>query len=68
VRLSGDGYVDPDTWAARVATKEGSWWTEWSAWLAARSTGQIAGPSSLGSPQHDLPPLGQAPGTYVLEP
>jgi polyhydroxyalkanoate synthase len=66
-RRSGDGYVDPDTWAARVATKEGSWWPEWSAWLAATSSGELPAPSSLGSPEHDLRPLGPAPGTYVLQ-
>jgi polyhydroxyalkanoate synthase len=60
--------MDPESWAAQTATKEGSWWTEWSAWLAAGSSGELAAPSSLGSPAHGLRPLEPAPGTYVLEP
>jgi polyhydroxyalkanoate synthase len=67
-RKSGDAYMDPESWAAQTATKEGSWWTEWSAWLAAGSSGELAAPSSLGSPEHGLRPLEPAPGTYVLEP
>lgn len=66
-RHPGDGYVDPDTWAARVSTKEGSWWTEWSDWLATASPGELPAPTVLGNPAHDLRPLGPAPGTYVLE-
>ena len=67
-RKSGDAYLDPDSWAARNATKEGSWWPEWAAWLAARSRGGLVAPAPLGSPENDLPPLGPAPGTYVREP
>lgn len=43
---------------------EGSWWTDWTAWLAARS-GQKRPAAAIGSAAH--PPLCEAPGTYVLE-
>ncbi|WP_163649770.1 alpha/beta fold hydrolase [Modicisalibacter sp. 'Wilcox'] len=57
-------YVDPDTWRQTVATREGSWWPAWQAWLAARSTGDVA-PPTLGA--EGYPPLADAPGCYVRQ-
>jgi len=57
----------PDTaehWRQTAARHDGSWWTDWTAWLVERS-GKRAKPPPLGSAAH--PPLGDAPGTYVLE-
>ncbi|MBK1657336.1 PHA/PHB synthase family protein [Paracraurococcus ruber] len=49
----------------RGATKhDGSWWQDWSSWLAERA-GKRVQPPSVGSAAH--PPLADAPGTYVLE-
>jgi polyhydroxyalkanoate synthase len=62
-RQEGDGYVDPDTWAARTPFTEGSWWPQWSAWLARRSGEPCAPPSMGAGGKH--PPLCDAPGTYV---
>ena len=53
-------------WEAGAVTHPGSWWTDHVAWLAERSGELRPAPSRLGSEQH--PPLGKAPGTYVLEP
>jgi polyhydroxyalkanoate synthase len=53
-------YVDPDTWVAHAQRKSGSWWAEWDAWLAGRSSGMQAPPA-----QQDT--LAAAPGQYVLE-
>ncbi len=64
-RHPGERYVDPDTWATRAEHTEGSWWTEWAPWLAARSSPERVAPPSMGAPEHDLPPLCPAPGTYV---
>ena len=64
-RKPGDQYVDPDSWATRAAHSEGSWWVEWASWLAARSTPERVAPPSMGAPEHNLPPLCPAPGTYV---
>ena len=62
---AADGrYVDPDLWVADAALKEGSWWPEWTAWLAARS-GAPAAPPSIGAPKAGYPAICDAPGTYV---
>jgi polyhydroxyalkanoate synthase subunit PhaC len=55
----------PDDWLARAPKHEGSWWPDWSAWLAQRSPQKAAAPASVGSEAYA--PLADAPGTYVLE-
>lgn len=52
-----------DAWAERAALHEGSWWPAWQQWLAARSSPDMVAPPSMGAP--GLPPLDDAPGTYV---
>ena len=59
-------YLDPDRFWNEAAHKDGSWWPEWVAWLQYRSGTPTAAPP-MGAPQSDLPPLGDAPGTYVLQ-
>jgi polyhydroxyalkanoate synthase len=54
----------PARWRESAQRHEGSWWTDWAAWLAARS-GAKGKPHSLGSRLHS--PLQDAPGSYVLE-
>ena len=61
--------IDPapataEHWRQTAARHDGSWWTDWTAWLAERS-GKRVEPPPMGSAAH--PPLGDAPGTYVLE-
>jgi polyhydroxyalkanoate synthase subunit PhaC len=53
-----------ERWLADARRHDGSWWIDWTNWLAARS-GKRAGAPSVGSAAH--PPLCDAPGTYVLE-
>jgi polyhydroxyalkanoate synthase len=55
---------DPDRWLERSTEHRGSWWEHWAAWLAERSGDRRPAPRELGSAAH--PPLGPAPGTYVL--
>jgi polyhydroxyalkanoate synthase len=43
----------------------GSWWPDYSAWLAERSGGEHTRPAKLG--RGSYVPLGAAPGTYVLD-
>jgi polyhydroxyalkanoate synthase subunit PhaC len=59
-------YRDPDTFLAQAPHKAGSWWPEWVAWLDARSGAPVAAPP-IGIPTSGYMPLGDAPGTYVLE-
>ncbi len=62
--LTGPDATDPAAWRAGAKRQEGSWWTDWFAWLAERSGGMTK-PPALGSRRH--PALADAPGTYVLE-
>jgi polyhydroxyalkanoate synthase len=57
--------TDPDEWLATTPTEKGSWWRPWTEWLSARSGDKKKAPASLGNRRY--PPLGPAPGTYVLE-
>ncbi|MBV8579249.1 MAG: class I poly(R)-hydroxyalkanoic acid synthase [Candidatus Eremiobacteraeota bacterium] len=57
--------ADPDAWLAAAPKHEGSWWPDWTAWLERRSAAKVPAPSQLGSAEHA--PLGDAPGSYVLE-
>ena len=54
----------PEQWRAAAQASNGSWWTDWFAWLAARS-GKKAAPPAMGGGRY--PPLQDAPGSYVLE-
>jgi polyhydroxyalkanoate synthase subunit PhaC len=54
----------PEEWRRTAVRHDGSWWSDWTAWLAARS-GERVKPPSMGSARH--PPLEDAPGHYVLE-
>jgi len=65
-RQPSEPYVDPASWKAATAEQKGSWWTAWQAWLARQSSGLVQ-PPPLGAPQAGLPPLEDAPGTYVLQ-
>jgi polyhydroxyalkanoate synthase subunit PhaC len=56
--------MTPEEWLAGAQRHEGSWWSDWVSWLATRS-GQKRPSPPVGSAKH--PPLGDAPGTYVLE-
>ncbi len=56
---------DPEAWLTACASKQqGSWWTDWAAWLDERSSRKVS-PPAMGSPE--FPPLEDAPGTYVFE-
>ncbi len=64
-RTEQDSYIDPATWPVLNTPREGSWWPEWVRWLGERS-GQPTSPPTTGAPEHGLPVLAEAPGTYVL--
>ncbi|MDP9455267.1 MAG: class I poly(R)-hydroxyalkanoic acid synthase [Actinomycetota bacterium] len=53
-----------EQWKAAAKQHEGSWWEDWTAWLAERS-GEMVDPPGIGSEKY--PPLEDAPGSYVRE-
>ena len=65
-RQPDDLYIDPETWAAHMPKKEGSWWLEWVDWLDARS-GSKTRPPDMGNAGAGFPALDDAPGTYVFQ-
>ena len=64
-RVAPDNPAGPDEWLGRATTEKGSWWPDYSSWLAGRSGGEKKRPGHLGSKK--FPPLGPAPGGYVLD-
>jgi polyhydroxyalkanoate synthase len=53
----------PEDWLDAAAVCPGSWWPDWTAWLAERSGARKAAPAKLGSRAHKA--TGKAPGSYV---
>jgi polyhydroxyalkanoate synthase len=61
-RPANGPWTEAADWAASAPRHEGSWWSAWQAWLAARS--------SAPQPAAQIPKasvLCDAPGTYVLQ-
>ena len=63
-RPAGGSYVAPEEWLETAPRTQGSWWPAWLEWLKARS-GTPAKPPRMGAGAYK--PVGDAPGTYVLE-
>ena len=55
-------WIEAADWAASAPRHEGSWWSAWQAWLAARSS---APQPATGIPKASV--VCDAPGTYVLQ-
>ncbi|MDO8769036.1 MAG: class I poly(R)-hydroxyalkanoic acid synthase [Burkholderiaceae bacterium] len=51
------------TWMSGSVEHPGSWWTDWSAWLAGHGGKQIAAPKNYGAAQYKV--IEPAPGRYV---
>jgi len=63
---AGPAQVDrADTWLAQSTKTAGRWWPHWLTWITARSGEKRPAPTALGSATS--PPLGDAPGRYVME-
>jgi poly(3-hydroxyalkanoate) synthetase len=58
-RTSGANPADPGKFLATAATVPGSWWPDYSSWLADRSGGRVESPPGPGSDAYP------APGSYV---
>jgi polyhydroxyalkanoate synthase len=61
----GGNPPDHNEWLARAETVQGSWWPDYTSWLAERSGEMKQAPRTLGSPH--FRPLCPAPGTYILQ-
>lgn len=59
-------HLDPETWMRETQTKDGSWWPEWTAWLAERSGKSVVAPP-MAAPGQQLASLADAPGSYVRQ-
>jgi polyhydroxyalkanoate synthase len=62
-RTAEDHPVDPQTWHGASHRHEGTWWTDYVAWLGERSGPQRKAPERLGAGRYQ--PVVDAPGTYV---
>ena len=56
---------DPKAWFVGAKEHPGSWWTDWSKWLAPFGGKLVAAPRKPGSAKHR--PIEPAPGRYVKE-
>jgi poly(3-hydroxyalkanoate) synthetase len=56
---------DPAQWVESAQKFSDSWWPDYVSWLAERSGPEVDAPKTLGG--DDFPPLGPAPGSYVME-
>ncbi|HEX2826547.1 MAG TPA: class I poly(R)-hydroxyalkanoic acid synthase [Burkholderiales bacterium] len=53
---------DPEAWLAGACQQPGSWWTDWSRWIASHAGPKV--PARVPG-DHELPVLEDAPGSYV---
>jgi polyhydroxyalkanoate synthase len=62
-RVTDEHTDDLETWLAQADVRRGSWWPDYSAWLAERSGALRPAPKKLGSRSHRA--SAKAPGSYV---
>ncbi len=58
-----DNPEDAAAWLEQAVKVKGSWWDDWTGWLAERTGEERNKPRRLGNASHE--PLADAPGTYV---
>lgn len=63
-RRRNGAYVSPDDFLRVSKEIDGSWWPAFQQWLVSHS-GPRRRPPGMGAPRQGLPPLCDAPGTYV---
>lgn len=59
-------HIGPDEWLEATPKVEGSWWPEWTNWLAGQS-GELREPPRMGRGHVDGETLPDAPGDYVRQ-
>jgi len=60
-----DPCLGPDEWTRAAEYKGGSWWLEWTHWLATHSGQDRVQPPGMGRPEGGYPAGADAPGAYV---
>jgi len=60
-----DNPADPMAWLKTAETNQGTWWNDVTVWLNDRAGSMKPAPEELGGA--GLPPLAEAPGTYVFD-
>ena len=63
-QVAAENPADPDVWLTSAETVSGSWWPDFTTWLAERCGEEIPAPTALGG---ELSELAEAPGTYVFD-
>jgi polyhydroxyalkanoate synthase len=63
----GEAPLPADEWFAKTPAKTGSWWPTWADWLKAHSSPERVAPPEMGNAEKGYAPLGDAPGSYVLQ-
>ncbi|MBI5332973.1 MAG: class I poly(R)-hydroxyalkanoic acid synthase [Burkholderiales bacterium] len=58
-----DGSLDAAGWLQQATERPGSWWPEWTAWLASHAGRKVPAPRTPGNARHQ--PIEPAPGRYV---
>ncbi|HMH17703.1 MAG TPA: class I poly(R)-hydroxyalkanoic acid synthase [Burkholderiales bacterium] len=56
---------DAEAWMAAATEKQGSWWTDWSAWLEGSGGGRVKARTRFGNSKFE--PIEPAPGRYVRQ-
>jgi polyhydroxyalkanoate synthase subunit PhaC len=64
-QTAADNPADPRDWLLAAEKVAGSWWPDYSAWLAERSGGRRPSPAGPGGAGFE--PIQPAPGSYVLD-
>src|SRR5690606_38353791 len=60
---AGEGAAPADAWLENAPETPGSWWPDWSAWLAPQAGALRKAPARAGNVRHKV--LEAAPGSYV---
>lgn len=63
IRADGKLPKTLDQWLTGATEHPGSWWTDWSSWLAAQAGKQVAAPKTYGKGKYKA--IEPAPGRYV---
>src|SRR5450759_108767 len=55
--------ADPQEWKDKAELQTGTWWEDWTKWIAKQGGPKVAAPAKLGSKDH--PVIESAPSSYV---